>query len=129
MCREILWSHLEPRVAREDENEAYIWKKKTATLIATLPYNHIFGPVHRVSFQCEGGIWQLMVLVPSICCEAPGAGKLMVWVTISHGTTQWARWQAHTGDPANEENLPAPPPPDCSHARSDLRLTEATLTE
>ena len=98
-------------------------------MIATLPYNHIFGPVHRVSFHCEEGIWQLMVLVTSICCEAIGGHKLKVWVTVSHGTTQWARWQAHTGDPTNEENLPVPPPPDHNFARSDLGLTQATLPE
>ena len=39
----------------------------------------------------------------------------------------------HDGRPTLEtpqtmkKNLPAPPPPDCSHARSDLSLTEATL--
>ena len=128
VCREFLWGHLEPRILRESEKEADIWKKKTSTLIATLPYNYVFGPVYRVSFHCEDGIWQLMVLVNSICSEVLG-GELLVWVTVSHGTTQWARWRAHTGDPALEENHPKPPEPDRSFARSDLGLCQAALPE
>ena len=127
-CREMLWDHLEPRIAKEKEDEASIWKKKKCTLIATLPNNHTFGPVHRVSFQCVGDIWELMVYVPSICGEAVSSDKLMVWVTVSHGTTQWARWQAHTGD-SKRRCLQDPPPPDCTHARNDISLNRSTLPE
>ena len=49
----------------------------------------------------------------------------MVWVIISHGTTQWARWLANTGDPKEKENRPPPPEPDRSFARGDLGLCQA----
>ena len=70
-----------------------------------------------------------MVLVNSICSEVLG-GVNLVWVTISHGTTQWARWQANTGDPNTVGNLPEPPEPDRSYTRSDLGIRqEAPLPE
>ena len=94
-------------------------------MVATLPYNHIFGPVHRVSFHQEDGIWQLLVLVTSIFCDQVGGEKLKVWVTVSHGTTQWARWQTYTGDPEKPENRPVPPPSDFSLAWSDLGCKQA----
>ena len=95
-CREYLWGHLEPRTAKNDEKSDNLWKKKEKELLATLPHNHIFGPVHRVSFHEEDGIWQLMVLVDSIFNDKDGEKPLKAWVTISNGTTQWARWQTCT---------------------------------
>ena len=125
-CREILWDHLEPRVAKENEKPGDLWRKKTSTLIATLPYNYLLGPVRRVSFQCEDGIWQLMVQLNSICANRVG-GELLVWVTISSGTTQWARWHVHTGDPSSPEGLPPPiPDPDPSYTRVSIGPAQTT---
>ena len=69
-----------------------------------------------------------MVQVNSICCERLG-GELLVWVTISHGTTQWARWQRHSGDPSIQGNEAEVPEPDPSYARSDLGIQQATQPE
>ena len=84
----------------------------------------MFGPVLRVSFRREeGGIFQLMVQVNSICSEIIG-GISLVWVTISSGTTQWARWHSNTGNPNIMGNLPEPPEPDRSLTRSDLGIQQ-----
>ena len=69
-----------------------------------------------------------MVLVNSICTDTTG-GELLVWVTISHGTTQWARWQANTGDPNIIGNVPEPPEPDRSYTRSDLGVSQKAEPE
>ena len=92
-------------------------------MVATLPYNHIFGPAYRVSFHEEDGIWQLMVLVDSIFNDKASDKTLKAWVTISSGTTQWARWQTSTGV------RPQPPPADSSIARGDPGCTQTELPE
>ena len=105
-CREYLWSHLEPRVPAEKEDRKRFWKKNKVTVIATLPQGYAIGPVYRVSFRLENGVYQLIVLVPSICSQGTGNPNLKAWVAVSHGTTQWARWMGNTGHPAYPRSAP-----------------------
>ena len=60
-----------------------------------------------------------MVQVNSICANRVG-GELLVWITISSGTTQWARWHVHTGNPSTEGYQPPIPEPDPSYSRISI---------
>ena len=87
--------------------------------IATLPYNHKFGPVFNVAIRNHYDAWQILVEAPSICNDVYGNSDLKVFVIISDGVTQWARWQGNTGDPRDGGFNPIPPEGDDSFARGD----------
>ena len=87
--------------------------------IATLPHNYKFGPVFNIAIRMKHEAWQLMVEVPSICNDLYEDSCIKVYVVISHGITQWARWQGNTGDPYDGGFNPIPPEGDDSFARGD----------
>ena len=101
-CREILNSEvldpdLEVRMAKRPRRSTS--KDGEDIIIASLPYNHTIGPVYSVSVRQHLRSWQMLVEVPSIANEAHQGSRLKCFVVISHGVTQWARWQRNTGDP------------------------------
>ena len=88
-CREVLWcGSLDPD-RKEGED----------VIIASLPHNYTFGPVYSIDIRRHLGYWQMLVEVPSIANHALQDSQLKSFVIISHGVTQWARWQRNTGDP------------------------------
>ena len=95
-CREIYFKDERPMTNDPNPDEPTVFNKLT---IATLPHNYTFGPVWDVGVNRVKGVWQIKVLVKSICCSIHGNGPLFVWVPISHGVTQWARWQKNIGNP------------------------------
>ena len=68
--------------------------------VSKLPYNYTFGPIYSVAIRRYKGIWQVIVEVETIYVLHAGSRPFLVWVPISQGVTQWARWTKNTGDPA-----------------------------
>ena len=87
--------------------------------MACLPHNYKMGPVYSVCVKKFRNSWQLLVEVPSIANVANPGSQLTSFVIISHGVTQWARWQRNTGDPNNGGFDPLAPGGGKAWARGD----------
>ena len=64
----------------------------------------------QVSIRAMLDTWLIVVKDPSIYNTVREGCKLHVWVQVSWGVTQWARWQKNTGDPdltEKEQDAPA----------------------
>ena len=101
-CRELLvCERLEPelKVTSAKRSRETTSDDGEEVIVASLPHNHKIGPVYAVCVREYLRSWQMLVEVPSIANEARPEAQLTSWVIISHGITQWARWQRNTGDP------------------------------
>ena len=126
-CREIsIINAHKPRLGVTPAKESHENSSEDTEEIITacLPHNYKIGPVYSVYVRKFANTWQMLVEVPSIANTACQGSRLKSFVIISHGITQWARWQGNTGDPKEGGFDPLAPKGGKKWAKGDLGMAK-----